>query len=124
MEDNQELNRVRWNDGQQHRSPTVDNPHEVRNLVNRQKTIETIISLLLIAAYGLIIVSSGLSLYFFCDAQITSNQKSGFLSEFCVLNNGESLYMCILAYVLQVLVAVCASILLLCSLVKSCLGVW
>ena len=77
MEDSQE----RWRDAQQHRNPTDTYfyPHEVRNLVRRQKIIETAISFLLIAAYGIIIVVTGLSLYFFYDAQSAYNhQNSGF----------------------------------------------
>ena len=123
MEDSQE----RWRDAQQHRNPTDTYfyPHEVRNLVRRQKIIETAISFLLIAAYGIIIVVTGLSLYFFYDAQSAYNhQNSGFFSGFCARYSGESMYICLLVYVFQILVAIGASILLLCSLVKCCLGVW
>ena len=134
MEDSygkEDINLLRWSDGRKHRSPTVDTyfyPHEVRNLVKRQNIIETAISLLLINAYGIIIAGTGLSFYFFYDTQSAYNQNntnSGFLSGSCIINCGNyDFYPCILVYVFQAMVALGAAIMVLCSLVKSCCGVW
>ena len=73
----EQINLVRWSDGNQQPSPTIDNfryPHEVRSLIRRQKIVETTIAILLINVYGLILAGVGLSFYFFLDAQIAYNQ--------------------------------------------------
>ena len=121
-----------WNND--HRSPTADEyffPHEVRSLVKRQKIIEVIISLLLGVVYILVMAGSGLSFYFFHDAQKNYTHDPGwFLSYKCVLYNATTnknisyMYPCTVVYVSQIVAALGAVFLLIGSLVKSCRCMW
>lgn len=122
---------LRWSYSRQYRSPTVDGyfyPHEVRSVVRRQRIIEVTISLLLGAIHVLVIAGSGLSFYFFYQAQITyhSQYPDWFLSLECVLNDnaGVTTYPCALVFVSQIVAGLGAAVLLICSLLKSCCCIW
>ena len=128
MEDsygNARISLLRLHDDSQHRSSMIDfYPHEVRKLVRRQKIIEFIISILLIAVYMLIMTGSGLSFFFFYKAQNHTNSRLWIFNESCNIGNPSSNYQCILVYVFQFLVGLGAVILVLVSLVKSCCCRW
>ena len=108
-----------WNNDHRHRSPAAD---DVRSLVKRQKIIEVTISLFLAVVYILIMACSGLLFFFFYELQ-TIGSSPGWFNFFlkCNLDTSNPGFVVCAS---QTATALGATILLICSLVKSCCCMW